>query len=180
MIAASSSVSPMSSPKTYSAGTSLQSAFAKRRSTVSLSGKAGSKRIPALAPPNRRSTAAHFHVITRARRATSVMVRVGLIRVPPLPIPRAVLSMTRAPRMPAFGSATVTTFSGPQSSAKEKSAIIRVCSYKAPAVRRRRVRFGDASGRLGDGYGRRGGFRSAFHDRGQEKSTPWAKGSSRE
>ena len=80
--------------------------------------------MPALAPPKPRSTAAHFHVMTRARRVTSVMVRFGLIRVPPLPMPRAVLSMTSTPRIPLRGSATVTIFSGPHSSTWEKSSAI--------------------------------------------------------
>jgi hypothetical protein len=52
----------------------------------------------------------------RARRATSVTLRVGDIRVPPLPIPRAVLSMTSTPRIPVLASETQTIFSGPHSS----------------------------------------------------------------
>jgi hypothetical protein len=35
----------------------------------------------------------------RANRATSATLTVGDIRVPPLPIPRAVLSMTSTPRI---------------------------------------------------------------------------------
>src|SRR3712207_3841200 len=150
-MAASSSVRPMSSPKTYSAGTSLRSARAKARRTSSLFDAEGSARIPALAPPWNRSTAAHFHVIVRASRATSRTVRVGLIRVPPLPIPRAVLSSTRTPRIPDRRSDTHTTFSGPHSFIKERTSsvmaswppfrdlviVIRVCGGHCPAGHRR-------------------------------------------
>jgi hypothetical protein len=80
--------------------------------------------MPALAPPKNRSTAAHFHVMTRASRATSPTVTVRVIRVPPLPMPRAVLSITRTPRMPVRVSETQTIFSGPHSSMMVRSSML--------------------------------------------------------
>jgi hypothetical protein len=72
-------------------------------------------RTPAFAPPNDRSTAAHYHVMTRASRATSVTVREGLIRVPgsALAHPAGGVVDDEHTRIPLRGSATVTTSSCP-------------------------------------------------------------------
>ncbi len=46
------------------------------------------------------------------------------MRVPPFPTPRAVLSMTSAPRMPVRRCETTTTFSGPHSSMSASASVI--------------------------------------------------------
>src|SRR3989338_1213495 len=69
--------------------------------------------IPAFAPPNGIPASAFFHVMVRARRNTSSAVTLGVIRIPPFPGPRAVLSITKNPFIPIFGSRIVSTHSGP-------------------------------------------------------------------
>src|SRR5215212_6779291 len=122
MIPESRSFMPMSSPATYSLGMCLASARAHARRTASLLLAVGSARMPAFAPPKKRSAAVHFHVIVRASRAISSTLTVGLMRVPPLPMPRAVLSITITPCMPVRWSATQTTFSGPHSSIRSNTS----------------------------------------------------------
>jgi hypothetical protein len=75
------------------------------------------------------SRPAHFQVIVRASRATSMTLRFGLILVPPLPTPRAELSMTSTPRIPDLRSDTQTTFSGPHSSMSWR---VSVCMRNLP------------------------------------------------
>src|SRR3989344_5805003 len=76
----------------------------------------GSATIPAFAPPNGKSASAFLYVIARARRETSSAVTVGVMRMPPLPRPLLVLSMTKKPCIFVFGSYTSRIFSGPISS----------------------------------------------------------------
>src|SRR5580704_3350207 len=68
----------------------------------------------------------------RARRATAATVTVGAMRVPPLPTPRAVLSMTSTPFIPVRRCETTTTFSGPHSSTRSSASVISVSLHAAP------------------------------------------------
>src|SRR3989338_9169647 len=54
----------------------------------------GSAMIPDFAPPNGNPAKEHFQVMVRARRKTSSTVTDGVILMPPLPGPSAVLSIT--------------------------------------------------------------------------------------
>src|SRR3989338_5678229 len=76
----------------------------------------GSATMPAFAPPNGKSASAFLYVMARANRATSSAETVGVIRMPPLPRPLLVLSMTKKPCIFVFGSYTSRIFSGPMSS----------------------------------------------------------------
>src|SRR3989338_550238 len=69
--------------------------------------------MPALAPPNGIPAKAFFQVIVRAKRNTSSSDTFGVIRMPPLPGPSTVLSITKNPAMPILGSYTFTIYSGP-------------------------------------------------------------------
>src|SRR5580692_3990343 len=75
----------------------------------------------------------------RARRATAATVTVGAMRVPPLPTPRAVLSMTSTPFIPVRRCETTTTFSGPHSSTRSSASVISVslhwCGVRCGQVR---------------------------------------------
>jgi hypothetical protein len=73
----------------------------------------------------------------------------GLMRVPLLPVPRAVLSMTRTPFMPVRRWETATIFSGPQSSTRASASVTGVFLVGGGgAIRvRRRRRSGAARGR---------------------------------
>src|SRR3989344_2943067 len=73
----------------------------------------GSATMPAFAPPNGKSAKAFLYVIARANRATSSTETVGVMRIPPLPRPLLVLSMTKKPCILVFGSYTSRIFSGP-------------------------------------------------------------------
>ncbi len=55
----------------------------------------GSQVTPPLAPPNGRSTTAHFQVIQKASAVTSSSVTPGWKRMPPFDGPRAKLYCTR-------------------------------------------------------------------------------------
>jgi hypothetical protein len=64
----------------------------------------GSAIIPDLPPPWGIPARAFFQVIARARRKTSRVLTVGVIRIPPIAGPMLLLSMTTIPRKPQRGS----------------------------------------------------------------------------
>jgi len=57
----------------------------------------GSAIIPDFAPPKGSSATAHFQVMVLASLKTSSTLTVGVILIPPLPRPKAVLSITKIP-----------------------------------------------------------------------------------
>jgi hypothetical protein len=78
--------------------------FANDLTQATLSTLLGSAIMPPFAPPKGKPAAAHFHVIVLASLKTSNGEVPSANRIPPLPGPVDVLSITNTPFIPVSGS----------------------------------------------------------------------------